>query len=208
MSHSHSPSPRHPALSKLPLPAPGPQSELPEGTVRPWLPTETTQSSDENSPDGKSTNASVNPYPAPPPGMGYLPVPELTCLHCLGANPPGKLGYVVSYIPVPSSQIQSAEQAYSGIGQTQPRTQAQRQPQAQAQAQAPVQTSRGRTGGVNGAGNAHRAVSQDRLINGVWQNALGYEQAQRDRSTRRERSESQKRYIPEDVETDADEIVE
>lgn len=35
--------------------------------------------------------------------QAYIAYPELTCLHCLGANPPGKLGYVVSYVPADAS---------------------------------------------------------------------------------------------------------
>ncbi|WWC87389.1 uncharacterized protein L201_002278 [Kwoniella dendrophila CBS 6074] len=51
----------------------------------------------------------------------YLPYPELTCLHCLGSNPPGKLGYVVSYLPViqqgqAGSQSQQGQQQGLGKG--------------------------------------------------------------------------------------------
>ncbi|WVR04234.1 hypothetical protein IAU60_001234 [Kwoniella sp. DSM 27419] len=51
-------------------------------------------------------------------GPTYLPFPELTCLHCLGSNPPGKLGYVVSYLPVIASEGQSY-----GFGAGQPENQ-------------------------------------------------------------------------------------
>ncbi|WVW79028.1 hypothetical protein I302_100991 [Kwoniella bestiolae CBS 10118] len=41
----------------------------------------------------------------------YLPYPELTCLHCLGSNPPGKLGYVVSYLPVIPAGTNGSQQS-------------------------------------------------------------------------------------------------
>ncbi|WRT65262.1 uncharacterized protein IL334_002205 [Kwoniella shivajii] len=46
----------------------------------------------------------------------YLPYPELTCLHCLGSNPPGKLGYVVSYLPViPAGSKPSQQSLGNGL---------------------------------------------------------------------------------------------
>ncbi|KAK8846538.1 hypothetical protein IAR55_005624 [Kwoniella newhampshirensis] len=180
---------------QLPMSPPRAQGDLPEGTIRPWLPSNTEQSgpNDTNDTDLQSSsdhaNTTLTSPPAPPPGMGYLPVPELTCLHCLGSNPPGKLGYVVSYIPVPLEKIKTAQQAWSG-GLSPQSSQTENQ--------------RGRTGGLGS--NAGRAVSQDRKINGVWQNAVGYDEVQKER--RRGRSESQKRYVPEDAEADLDDVVE
>ncbi|WWC58929.1 uncharacterized protein I303_101474 [Kwoniella dejecticola CBS 10117] len=46
----------------------------------------------------------------------YLPYPELTCLHCLGSNPPGKLGYVVSYLPVVNNKDGNSTQSNQNIG--------------------------------------------------------------------------------------------
>ncbi|OXC66137.1 hypothetical protein AYX13_05052 [Cryptococcus neoformans] len=52
----------------------------------------------QSTPQPASTSTSRTLQP-----QAYVAYPELTCLHCLGANPPGKLGYVVSYVPADAS---------------------------------------------------------------------------------------------------------
>ncbi|WVQ97533.1 hypothetical protein IAU59_004647 [Kwoniella sp. CBS 9459] len=88
------------------------------GLIRPWSPSFNPGNTSFTTLDGRPVDwnggwagfagEAAGSQQAPPPltskqggeSITYLPYPELTCLHCLGSNPPGKLGYVVSYLPV------------------------------------------------------------------------------------------------------------
>ncbi|ODN91367.1 hypothetical protein L198_05878 [Cryptococcus wingfieldii CBS 7118] len=106
MSHTHGPAPNatFPAIIWHPSFAPGQQGQGGKSNgagqvdssnvLRPWAPAgDGTQGATKDVSSLSLSNNQQNP-PA-----YYVAYPELTCLHCLGANPPGKLGYVVSYVP-------------------------------------------------------------------------------------------------------------
>ncbi|WWD08211.1 hypothetical protein V865_006322 [Kwoniella europaea PYCC6329] len=109
------------------------------GVIRPWAADFNTGSKSFTTLDGKPVDwnggwagiggETAGPQSTPAPitsksgqnnqEITYLPYPELTCLHCLGSNPPGKLGYVVSYLPVipaGSSNGQQTTAAAEGQG--------------------------------------------------------------------------------------------
>ncbi|WWC67440.1 uncharacterized protein I206_101348 [Kwoniella pini CBS 10737] len=106
------------------------------GVVRPWAADFNPGSKSFTTLDGKPVNwnggwagidgETASNGSAPPPltaksgpnntEITYLPYPELTCLHCLGSNPPGKLGYVVSYIPVVSNGNSDSNDTQQNIG--------------------------------------------------------------------------------------------
>ncbi|OCF33963.1 hypothetical protein I316_04309 [Kwoniella heveanensis BCC8398] len=96
----------------------GASADAGSGLVRPWSPSFNPGNTSFTTLDGRPVDwnsgwaglagEAAGTQQAPPPlaskqgseTITYLPYPELTCLHCLGSNPPGKLGYVVSYLPV------------------------------------------------------------------------------------------------------------
>ncbi|WVQ75323.1 hypothetical protein IAR50_004939 [Cryptococcus sp. DSM 104548] len=108
MSHTHGPAPNatFPAIIWHPSFAPGQQGQGGKSNgagqvdasnvLRPWAPASGAGDSTHGAANGISS-LSLSNNQSPP--ASYVAYPELTCLHCLGANPPGKLGYVVSYVP-------------------------------------------------------------------------------------------------------------
>ncbi|WVO15901.1 hypothetical protein L204_103566 [Cryptococcus depauperatus] len=113
----------HPAYSPSSIDGSGtgnPSLALPNGerltgdVLRPWMPPQATAQEERESTSAEaitqgfsSISISGDKHTLPSfqddskktVPQAYIAYPELTCLHCLGANPPGKLGYIVSYVP-------------------------------------------------------------------------------------------------------------